>query len=330
MSKSTFTTDAIFTSIAIAQHGVASRRQLVTAGVTGHSIDRRIAAGLWVPVAPGIFRSVMSERTWAMDATAGIIEAHPLAVFAGRTALAMHGLTIAVDPDLPPTILVPHQRTHDSAVAEIRQVSNWPESEIVILNKENRPGRFVFRATTPARSLVDLAVWTPTSSWDAYERLLDTAHRLNVASYGEVRRSHEHARTLRRRGLRRLGSLLDARTTTDGASLSELEGLARRKFQRYGVAHLIEWEVPHPAYPGSSRRADAICRATRTIFEFDSRTWHLRNRQFDLDRARDAKSLEAGWKTVRLTWSDFTANNAPTRGRVRRFCGLDGGLRPAA
>ena len=88
--------------------------------------------------------------------------------------------------------------------------------------------------------------------------------------------------------------------------------------------------MPHPAYPGTNRRADAICAPTRRIFEFDSRVWHLRDAQFSADRARDARSAELGWTTVRLTWADFTLHDATTRTRVRRMCGLDGGLRPAA
>lgn len=231
-----------------------------------------------------------------------------------------------------PQLLGPPTKTHESAIAEVRQVKHRPSDEIATLPTTSVvPGAFLLRATSPARSLVDLSIWTPPSQWDQFERILDAAHRLRIAFYHDVLRSVERARILRRRVMRAITALL---ATLAGRQLleaaSELEALAQRRFARYGVGSLVEFEMPHPAYLGTSRRADGVCRSTRVIFEFDSRAFHLRDAQFAADRARNARSAELGWITVRLTWVDFTAHDAMTRARVRRMCGLDGGLRPAA
>ena len=332
MERTPYNTDRIFNALAEAQHGAVARPQLIDAGVATHTVDRRVAAGIWRTIAPAILTAGSAEPTWRTLATAALLEAHPTAALAGRTALAMFGLDMALHPDQPPTLLVPHTKTHESAIAEIRQVKHWPADEIETLPVVGAAsGTSALRATSPARSLVDLSVWTPPSQWDQFERILDAAHRLRIASYHDVSSSVDRARLLRRRGLRRVTALLATRTGPQPVrAASELEALAHRKFIRYGVGSLVQFEVPHPAYPGTNRRADAICESTSRIFEFDSRVWHLRDAQFSADRARDARSAELGWTTVRLTWADFTAHDATTRARVRRMCGLDGGIRPAA
>lgn len=332
MKSPAYHADRIFNELAAAQNGAVTRPQLLAAGVAPHTVDRRLAAGIWRTIAPAVVTAASTQPTWRMHATAALLEAHEDAVLAGRTALAMFGLDVALHPDQPPTLLVPHTKTHESAIAEVRQVKHWPSDEITTLPSTLVvPGAFLLRATSPARSLVDLSIWTPPSQWDQFERILDAAHRLRIASYHDVLRSVERARLLRRRGLRYITALLATRA---GRQLleaaSELEALAHRRFARYGVGSLVEFEVPHPAYPGTSRRADGVCRLTRVIFEFDSRAFHLRDAQFAADRSRDARSAELGWITIRLTWADFTTHDAMTRARVRRMCGLDGGLRPAA
>ena len=332
MERTNYHADRIFNDLAGAQNGAVARSQLIAAGVAPHTVDRRLAAGVWRTIAPAVVTAASVEPTWRTRATAALLEAHQDAVLAGRTALAMHGLDGALHPDLPPTLLVPHTKTHESAIAEIRQVKHWPSDEIETLPAARAvPGASPVRATCPARSLVDLSIWTPPSHWDEFERILDAAHRRRIASYDDVLRSVDQARLLRRRGLRRLAALLATRAGRQMIhSASELEALARRRFERYGVGSMVEFEVAHPAFPATSRRTDAVCRLTKVIFEFDSRAFHLRDAQFVVDRARDARSAELGWTTVRLTWTDFTIHDATTRVRVRRMCGLDGGLRPAA
>lgn len=332
MERIRYATDHIFSTLASAQFGAVSRPQLMTAGVAEHTIDRRLAAGVWRKIAPAILIAAPTKPTWSTRASAALLEAHDEAVLGGRTALAMFGLEMAIDLDAPPTLLVPHTKTHESPVAEVRQVKHWPSDEIVMVPGQNPvAGAQTFLATTPARSLVDLGVWTSPTRWDEFERILDAADRLGIASYKEVAESIANARALRRRGLRRISGAMSTRSGSFRVlDRSQLEVLAVRRFGRYGVISLVEFEVPHPAYPGSQRRADAICRRTRVIFEFDSRQWHLRDRQFSLDRARDARAAELGWTTIRLTWDDFMAHDAQTRVRVRRMCGLDDGMRPAA
>jgi hypothetical protein len=330
--------DSSFTALAATQFGVVARPQLESAGIVGASIDRRVEAGIWRPVAPAIFHPGSVQPNWQALAMAALIEGHQDAVLAGRTALAMLGMWSALDPDDLPTLLVPHDKTHDSAIASVRQVSGFPVDDLVTI----QAARNVVRAesglyvtshrlvvTSAARSCVDLAAWSTSYTWPATRNLIDVAVRMQLTSYDEIAEATERAIDLRRRGLRLLRDYLEQRRDLPAAVPSSLESLARSRFHRWGVSSLVEYEAPHPAYPETNRRVDALCRPTQALFEFDSRSHHAREDAFDVDRARDAASLERGWVTYRLTLADFTRRQAVTKARVRRACGLDSGLMPS-
>jgi hypothetical protein len=155
--------------------------------------------------------------------------------------------------------------------------------------------------------------------------VIDAAIRSRAVTVDSLIEACERAVGLRRRGSRKFLNWLTTREAP-APERSELESLGRRKFTRWGVAHLIEYEVPHPGYPGTNRRADAACRSTTTLFEFDSHKHHRSAEAFEEDRERDARTVEAGWSPIRLTWKDFTLDSTVTARRVRRLCGLDGGI----
>jgi hypothetical protein len=328
MQTNSLSAERVFTRISNLQHGSASRSQLVLNHISDDTIDRRLAAGLWVPVAPAIFRSAARPPDWRMLASAALLEAHREAVFAGRTALGVLGYSDAVEQHLPARLLVLHKLTHEGPLADVRQVIGWPESEIVTLPlrvPEDLIAVEPFRCTSAARSLVDIGCWSTSETFEAFERLAGDAVKRGLTTYSELMSSALLAKELRRRNVWPVLRWLESRSQR-AAGVSELEDVARRKFRRWGVTRLVRFEAPHPAFPHENKRADAVCDATGYIFEFDSRLHHIREKAFHTDRERDLRALEAGWKTARLTWAHFTSNEAQTRMRVRKFCGLDGGV----
>ncbi len=328
MQTNPLSAERVFTRISNLQHGSASRPQLVANGVAPHTIDRRLACGLWIPVAPAVFRSAARPSDWKMVTAAAALEGHAEAVIAGWSSLGLQGLH--VDPELValPQLLVPHTRTHESPVASVRQVCGWPADDIVELPMESVEGLVSvapFTATSIARSLVDLGCWAlDRAALDLVRKTVDSSVRSGAVSVAALIEAAERAVGFRRSGARRFLNWLLTREVP-AHSPSELEVLGRRKFTRWGVDHLVEYEAPHPGYPGTLKRADALCRPTRALFEFDSRKHHGSAEAFEADRERDARTVEAGWSPVRLTWKDFTVDSAITARRVRRLCGLDGG-----
>jgi hypothetical protein len=332
MQTNYLSAERVFTRISNLQHGSASRTQLLLNGVSDDTIDRRLASGLWINIAPAIYRSAARPTDWRMLASAALLEAHCGAVFAGRTALGFLGYERAVEAHLPARLLVLHHLTHEGPLADVRQVIGWPESEIVslpLLVPDGTDGVEAFRCTNAARSLVDIGCWSRDRDFEEFVALADDAVMRGVTTYSKVMESALLAKELRRRHINPVLRWIETRLYR-AANISALEELAQRKFRRWGVAHLMKYEVPHPAFPGDKKRADGVCESTAYIFEFDSREHHLREMAFHTDRERDLRSLEAGWKTARLTWAHFTTNEAQTRMRVRKFCGLDGGVRAAS
>jgi hypothetical protein len=332
MQTNPLSAERVFTRISNLQHGSASRSQLLLNGVSDDTIDRRIASGLWINVAPAIFRSAARPPDWRMLAAAALLEAHRDAVFAGRTALAMLGHVESVDANLPARLLVLHTLTHEGPLADVRQVNGWPETEIVTLPlsiPEDLVGVEPFRCTNVARSLVDLGCWSNSENFEQFGRLAGELVQRGATTYPDLLSSALLAKELRRRNVRPVLRWIESRFSRV-ENVSALEDLARRKFRRWGVEHLVRYEVPHPAFPATKKRADCVCDSTVQIFEFDSRLHHIRESAFHADRERDLRSLEVGWKTARLTWADFNSNEAQTRMRVRKLCGLDGGVLAAS
>jgi hypothetical protein len=323
--------ERVFTLISNLQHGSASRTQLQSNGISPDTVDRRLQSGLWVAVAPAIFRSAARPPDWKMYASAAWLEAHRDAVLGGRTSLGMLGFTGAVIPNELPVLLVEHCKTHDSAIASVRQVNGWPHDEIISLplgHTGHLEGIEPIRCTSVARSLVDIGCWLSSRDFQVFVRLAEQAIRQGFVTCEGISESAEQAKELRRRNVDAVRRWADS-TEFESSRVqdaSEMELLARRLFLRWGVASRVRFEVPHPAYPGSAKRADAVCDFTGKIFEFDSRTWHWSEAGFQNDRLRDSDAAVEGWTTVRLTWFDLTKNKAVTRTKVRRLCGLDGGV----
>jgi hypothetical protein len=332
MERFSYSADRIFSELSNLQHGSASRSQLEANGVHRLTIDRHLEAGLWRPIAPAVFRHSTRPPDWKMLAVASLLEGHRDAVLGGATALAFHGIPDGVSLRLPPRLLIEHMKTHDTAIASVRQVNWWPENDIVQMGSSKHPWLKevqIVSCTNAARSLVDIGCWADAKSFPAFLKLLDSSVRGQVVTYEQVLESAVLARTMRRRGVVKVIRAVEARVGSE-AEASELEKLARRRFKKWGVVHLLEFEVPHPAYPGTKKRADAVCRTARLILEFDSRLHHLSNEGFETDRDRDGDGLEAGWFTLRITWAHLTSDVDRTRTRLRRLCGLDGGIVPIA
>jgi hypothetical protein len=333
MTREFFRPDQYLLALGALQHGCATRTQLDQLGVSRHTINRRLASELWVNVAPAVIRFAATQPTYEMRSAAAYLEAHKQAVFGGYTALRMHGLHFITPPSSVPTLLVPHERTHESPIAEVCQVRNFPHTETVELPWSGPVPEHIndavvrFQATTIARSLIDIGSMSyPSHGLAPFKELATELVRRGHVHQHELIDAARNAYQLRRRHSRHLLAWLES-LTLDALPVVGLEKEAHEWFAKWGVDHLLEYEVPHPAFPGTNKRADCVHRPRRRIFELDSRKHHLREAAFDEDRKRDLAALLAGWSTTRFTWSSFKpANRNETRMAVRRLCGLDGGV----
>src|SRR5688572_33191595 len=79
------------------QHGVVSRGQALSCGLTQSSLGRRIAAGRLVPVHPGVYRSAGAPATWEQALVASCLACGRDTVASHRSAGVLWGLLEATD-----------------------------------------------------------------------------------------------------------------------------------------------------------------------------------------------------------------------------------------
>jgi very-short-patch-repair endonuclease len=87
-------------------------------------------------------------------------------------------------------------------------------------------------------------------------------------------------------------------------SATVLERRLRRVLREGGLPHSVsEHDLPWTREtPG---RIDLAYPTGRVVIEADSRRWHTRERDFEVDRRRDREAQLAGWQVYRFTWEDL-------------------------
>src|SRR5438270_2923593 len=135
--------DAAVARLAARQHGLLTRSQVSTCGVTDRMIHERVASARWVPVARGVYRLAGVPVTWNQRALAACLLAGPGAVVSHRSAAVVWGVSgfrpARVEIPAPPGASARSTlaRVHRSVVTGVR--------------RDGVP------VTQPARTIVDLA-----------------------------------------------------------------------------------------------------------------------------------------------------------------------------
>lgn len=284
MSRST---DEAIVSIASAHHGVVTRSQLLSAGVSASAITRRID-GILHPFAGGVF-FVGEPLVTTMLAAA--ITTEPGGAVGGLSAADAHGLP-ARTPELP-VIVVPHRvrRTFPDAVV-VRRTRHLPVADVATVNR--------LRTTTVERTICDLATIV---SARQLQRLIEwsishqrmTAGSFRACAVGFCRQGRSGSARIR----------LLRHEILDGAPIAASE-LERRGFElldRRGLAGYRSSFVP-PWFDGVRGVVDIAWPGAQLILELDGRRWHAVTEAQENDRRRDRRATESGWVVVRATWDE--------------------------
>ena len=286
--------------IAARQHGVFSRAQAREAGVGGAAVSRRVAAGLWCRVLPGVYAisgTPVAELQLVMAAT---LWAGPGAVVSHGTAGQLWKIDGARAAKVE--LWVPSgNRTHDLVVVH----------RGTRIDRADRAHLGPIRVTSPLRTLIDLAGRLEDG------RLVAAMESVFRQGLGEPDRLAARLAALRgsgRPGAGRLGELLAERG--DGRVLeSVLEATMWRL--------LCRWEVPRPkrqhwvALPGGRYRLDFAWPEQLLGLECDGWEHHGARSAFDPDRARLAEFAAAKWRILPVTWAACTRAAAALERRIR-------------
>jgi very-short-patch-repair endonuclease len=275
------------------QCGTFARFQILDLGGTDRLIQRRTNAGRWLTFRPGVYgfpghRDTFDKRLWIVYLAAGQYVA-----VSYDSAAAQYGAPGFARDALHLTVPHPHhQRVRGATVHQTRHL---PSHHVVLLW-----GR---RTTTYARTLVDLAPTTSRAKLDlAFQHGIITG-RLTL---GRMARTFEDLYVPGRRGMVKLGGVIDERATGERPPSSELERLLYEMCARVGLRP--ERQYPHPGLHGLEGCVDGALPDAKLIVEADGRRWHTRVADFSRDRDRDNQATRVGWDTLRFPWEELVGD----------------------
>ena len=262
-------------SLAASQHGVASRTQLLAAGVTSRQIDWRVKRKRLHVVHGGVYavgHLVLSQE--------GIWMAAVLA--AGEDAVLSHWAAASLcrlRPGRGPRSHVTCPRKRRSGRAIAFHQANLPADEVTEVNG--------IPTTTPVRTTLDLAPLLPSPS---LTRMVAAMRPTGGASLTAL-----IDRYPRKPGAARLRPII---ARPQPMTRSDLEADYLERFEQAGL--------PRPAVNSiiEGHEVDFVWWEHNVIAELDTYVTHGSRDAFVRDRERDRKLAAAGWRVVRLTDED--------------------------
>jgi very-short-patch-repair endonuclease len=297
---------AVESDLAEAQHGVASRRQLLAAGLRPGAIQRRIDAGRLHPLHRGVY--AVGHRVLSRQGrmTAALLASDPGAVLSHRSAAALWGLRDQAGAAVELTI----PRKSSSSPVIRRHRADLAPDEITVCDR--------IPVTTVPRTILDLAA---SSSIDALEAILREAEYRRLfdrLSIPELLSRHPG-----RRGSRRLRVCLERIAEAPaGRAESPLESRFLSFLRGHGLPRpqLNAWvSVASARY-----RVDCLWPGSRQIAELDGWAGHGTRSAFQDDRARDRALAAAGYAVTRITWSQLEREPRQLAADLRILLETDG------
>jgi hypothetical protein len=296
---------------AVSRRDVFTRRQAIEAGYSPGAVKHRVRTGRWLALRRGVYirRSLYQACKGDAERHALHVAAAVLALDAGDTvashqsAALLHGLAL-----LRPPALVTVSRPPDAPGRD--------QAHGVHVHRAGLADQHVARAlgvpvTTVARTVIDLARTLPFG--DAVVAA-DSALHLGLAE-------RDHLEQVLAR-CRRWPGGPDAAAAVgfaDPAAESPLESLARLMFAEQGL--------PPPetqAAIGQDRpfaRVDFLWPRFATIVETDGLAKYQEPDALRLEKLRQERLEELGYKVVRLTWEQVTGEPELSAARIRRAFG---------
>jgi very-short-patch-repair endonuclease len=266
-------------SIAAGQHGVATRAQLLTGGVTVKEIAARVRNGALLRVHRGVYR--VGHLAPSVHATylAAVLAAGADARLRGRAAAHLWGLVKGQAP--PPEVVAPSERRIEGV--KVRRVRKLHPSEVT-----------TFRAipiTTVARTLVDLAAEFTEDELARACHEAGVRHRTTPADVAAVLGMHPSSP-----GAAKLRRVMEGDIPV---TLSKLEA----RFLKLVSAQSLP-PPPHTNRPAGGRRVDCRWPQHGLTVELDGYRFHNSRHSWEQDRRREREARARGDEFRRYTYRD--------------------------
>ena len=296
---STIGVDRVLFEITARQHCVATRAQLLAAGVGEGAIERRIARGVLRPLHRGVYavagRELGRDGRWLA------------AVLACGHAALSHRDAAELWAIVPPRT---SRVTHVTVPREARLTPR----ESLRIHRAPLAGEVTKRkdipVTSPARTLLDLSPSLPRRK---LERAIDEAtypHLLPPAALEDTL-----ARNTGRTGVRALRAALTSHTPGTTRTRSELEERFLALCRRHGLPQpLVNLRV-------AGLEVDFCWPAQRLIVETDGYAGHQSRRAFERDHGRDLVLKAADYRVHRFTYRQVTTEAPAVAAAIGRELG---------
>lgn len=288
--------DTAISRLAGRQFGLFSRSQATELGGYNEFLHRRLVAGRWIAVAPGVYSLPGWPDSWRRRLWLAHLDVGPHSVVSHEAAALLHGLG-----PLPPgavTVTVPHGDHERPAPYEVRQSTDLSPRHCTTV--DGMP------VTTPARTIVDLAARL---GRERLGRMLDEAHVARRCTVQEVAALYDELLRPGKRGMRVLHTVLAARGPGYVPPESVLERRLLRVLARAGLPEPVR-QAALPWRSQAGARVDLLYPRHRVIVEADGRRWHSRLDQMAADRQRDREAQLHGYAVHRFVWEEITRRPA--------------------
>jgi hypothetical protein len=283
--------DQIVARLASGAHGVASRRELVAAGLSRRQVDRRLERGTLIAEFPGVYR--VGHRAPSVEARylAAVKACGDGAVLSGLAAAWLYGLVRGPAP-LPEVSTrkkrrVKGVRVHRSLRLDPRETTIWRRIPI----------------TTVPRTIVDLP------SLLSFDEVTGAVHEADVR-HG-TRPEHIEAVLARYPNANGAATL---RTMASGDSPTLLSKLEKR-FRQLLLGNRMT--LPETNCKRGAHYVDCRWPAHRLTVELDSYRFHRSRRAWEQDRERERAARARGDEFRRYTWRDVVEEPAATVTELR-------------
>jgi very-short-patch-repair endonuclease len=303
--------DDIIHAFAARQHGLVARRQLIAAGVPLYTIDHRVGQRRLRRVHRGVYRVGPISPPYERE-MAAVLACGETAVLSHSSATALLGLLPPLPATAPVEVTIRRGLRISDARVRVHRTSRLPADEVTALHG--------IPITTVARTLLDVASQV---SARALEQAVAAADRERLASHDEIARLI--ARYPRRPGTPLLRAFIAAPST---ASFTRSEAESRFLL----LVRRARLRAPEVNARVEGFEVDFAWRAERLVVEVDGHAFHSSRTARARDHHRDGVLAAAGWRVIRVSWHQITAEpealvaqvtQALAAGRIQQSSGVN-------
>ena len=307
------TSDLNVFRLAALQEGVFTSIQAEAAGLSPRAIRWRLETGGFVRVV----RDVLSVPDWPESSRRSLfVGTLAVPASAASRGSAGHLNEMPLIDEKAPTVTVPKGVWRDLPGLRVHESRLLNPSDITVVGG--------LRATTPARTLVDVAAEV---GWSRFFHVADRCLAADRPELGELIACYASLTRRGRRGAAKVTRYLRERTVPPVYDLSELEWMFEQLLLRFGLRLPIRQYRP-PWFDGIRGVADYAVPKVKLIIELDGRSFHSTMQAFREDRRRDRLAREHGWTPIRYTYEEVRYRGEEVIAELRPYLGGAPGAAP--